>query len=84
MKIAKLKPTIKFSATKKTLKKGKTFTLKVSKLARGDAVKSFKTTKKSVATVNKKGKIKAINKGKTVIIVTLKSGKKATCKVTVK
>ena len=82
--IAKLKPTIKLSATKKTLKKGKTYTLKVSKLAKGDAVKSFKTSKKSVATVTSKGKIKAKKKGKAVITVTLKSGKKATCRITVK
>ena len=82
--IAKLKPTIKLSATKKTLKKGTTYTLKVSKLAKGDAVKSFKTSKKSVATVTSKGKIKAMKKGKAVITVTLKSGKKATCRITVK
>ena len=82
--IAKLKPTIKLSATKKTLKKGKTYTLKVTGLAKGDAVKSFKTSKKSVATVTSKGKIKAKKKGKAVITVTLKSGKKATCRITVK
>jgi len=82
--IAKLKPTIKLSATKKTLKKGKTYTLKVTGLAKGDAVKSFKTSKKSVATVTSKGKIKAREIGKAVITVTLKSGKKATCKITVK
>lgn len=45
--IMKLKPTIRLSATKKTLKKGKTYKLKVSNLANGDAVKSFKTSKKS-------------------------------------
>ena len=82
--IAKLKPTIKLSATRKTLKKGKTYTLKVSGLAKGDAVKSFKTSRKTVAAVTSKGKIKAKNKGKALITVTLKSGKKATCKITVK
>ena len=82
--IKKLTPTIKLSATKKTLKKGKTYKLKVSKLAKGDAVKSFKTSKKSVATVTSKGVIKAKKKGKATITVTLKSGKTAKCKITVK
>ena len=82
--VKKLTPTIKLSATKKTLKKGKTYTLKVTGLAKGDAVKSFKTSKKAVATVTSKGKIKAKKKGKAVITVTLKSGKTAKCTITVK
>lgn len=82
--IMKLKPTIRLSATKKTLKKGKTYKLKVSNLANGDAVKSFKTSKKSVATVTSKGAIKAKKAGKATITVTLKSGKTAKCKITVK
>ena len=82
--IAKLNPTIKLSAKKKTLKKGKTYKLKVTGLAAGDSVKSFKSSKKAVASVSKKGKIKAVKKGKAVITVTLKSGKTAKCKITVK
>ena len=82
--IAKLKPTVKLSAKKKTLKKKKTYTLKVTGLAKGDSVKSFKSSKKGVATVTKKGKIRAVKKGKAVITVTLKSGKTAKCKIIVK
>ena len=82
--IAKLKPTVKLSAKKKSLKAGKSYTLKITGLAKGDAVKSFKSSKKAIATVSPKGKIKAKKKGKTVITVTLKSGKKASCKITVK
>ena len=82
-RISKLKPTIKLSKTKVIIKKGKSVTIKVSKLAKGDAVKSWKTSNKKIATV-KKGKIKAVKKGKATITVTLKSGKKATVKVTVK
>ena len=81
--IDKLKPTIKLSKTKATLRKGKSLTIKVSKLAKGDKVKSWKSSNKKIATV-KKGKIKALKKGKAKITVTLKSGKKATVKVTVK
>ena len=82
--IAKLKPTVKLSAKKKTLKKKKTYTLKVTGLAKGDSVKSFKSSKKGIVTVTKKGKIRAVKKGKAVITVTLKSGKTAKCKIIVK
>ena len=80
----KLKATIKLSATKKKLKKGKTYTLKVTGLAKGDGVKKFKSSRKAVATVSSKGKIKAKKKGTAYITVTLKSGKTAKCKITVK
>lgn len=87
--VAKLKPTIKLSATKKTIKKRKTYTLVVSKLAKGDYVKSVSSGYKKVATVRKIAKNKyritaTSRKGKATIRVTLASGKKATCTVTVK
>lgn len=81
--IAKLKPTIELSKTKATIKKGRSLTIKVSKLAKGDAVKTWKTSNKNIATV-KNGKIKGIKKGKATITVILKSGKKATVKIIVK
>mgnify|MGYP004517933943 CR=1 FL=1 len=80
----RLKASVKLSATKKTLKVKKSYTLKVSGLAYGDSVKSFKSSKKKVAAVNKKGKITAKKKGSATITVTLKSGKTAKCKITVK
>ena len=82
--VKKLTPTIKLSAAKKTLKKGKTYTLKVTGLAKGDFIKSFKSSKPGVAKVSAKGKITAKKKGKAVITVTLKSGKTAKCTITVK
>ena len=82
--IPKLRATIKLSAKKKTLKKGKTYKLKTANLARGDGIKSFKSSKKKVAAVTSKGVIKAKKKGTAVITVTLKSGNTANCKITVK
>ena len=82
--VKKLTPTIKLSAAKKTLKKGKSYTLKVTGLAKGDSIKSFKSSKPGVAKVSAKGKITAKKKGKAVITVTLKSGKTAKCTITVK
>lgn len=87
--IAKLKPTIKLSATKKTIKRKKTYTLTISKLAKADYVKSVTVNNKKLATVKKTGKnkykITAKNKkGKVNITVTLASKKKATCQITVK
>lgn len=86
--IPKLKATVKISSTKKTIKRNKSYTLKITKLAKGDSVKSVKSSKKSVATVKKvktnQYKITGKKKGKATITVVLKSGKKATCKITVK
>lgn len=57
---------------------------KVTGLAKGNAVKSWKSSNAKVAKVSAKGKITAQKKtGKATVTVTLKSGKKATVKVTV-
>lgn len=67
---------------KVTLVQGKKKKLKVRNLRRGRKVKWY-STKKSVATVNKKGVVKAKKKGKATIVA--KVGKrKYRCKVTVK
>ena len=87
--IAKLKSTIKLSATKKKIKRKKSYTLTISKLARADYVKTVTVNNKKLAKVKKVGKnkykITAKNKkGKVKITVTLASKKKATCQITVK
>lgn len=82
--LAKLKPTIKINMTTIPLKVKKTTTkFKVSGLASGDSVKSYKSSNKKIFTVDKKGKIKAKKKGTAKLTVTLASGKKATAKVKV-
>ena len=88
-KVATKKVTVKNAKTdrvvkKATLKKGKKLTLKVvtNPITTPDKV-TFKSSKKSVATVTNKGVIKAKKKGKATIIV--KSGKKtAKVQITVK
>lgn len=79
---------IVLNVTKKTMKVGQTTTLKVKKVSPSNASKSVKysTSKKSVAIVDSKGKIKAKAAGTATITVTSKSNSKvkATCKVTVK
>lgn len=75
---------IKLSAKKLTLKKGKTakLTTVLNPLTSQDKV-TFTTSKKKIATVTSKGVIKGRKKGTTKI--TVKSGKKkVTCTVTVK
>lgn len=67
------------SQSKLTLTAGFSKKLSVS----GSSVKSWKSTKKSVATVDKKGKVTAKKAGNTTIVATLKNGKKLTCKVKV-
>ena len=70
----------KLNATKKTIKKGKTFKLKIT----GKVGKAtFKTSNKKIATVSSAGKIKAKKKGKATITVKT-NGMTLKCKVTVK
>lgn len=74
--------TIAPKKTKAAVKKGKTTEFKLdSKLNQNNVKKvTYKTSKKSIATVNKNGKIKANRKGTVKIkaIVTLKNGKTKT------
>lgn len=74
--------TIAPKKAKATVKKGKTTEFKFdSKLNQNNVKKvTYKTSKKSIATVNKNGKIKANRKGTVTIkaIVTLKNGKTKT------
>lgn len=83
---AKLKPTGKLNTTKVTLRFRRKYNrIRVSNLSAGDKVKSYKSSNKKIATVNKKGVIKAKKKkGKATITVNLKSGKKLKVKVTVR
>lgn len=78
---------VKLSAKSKTIKKGKSFTLKATVLPTNANMKAvtFTSTNKKVATVNSKGKVNAKKVGKTTIIVTTKDGKKqAKCTLKVK
>ena len=84
--IAKLKPTIKLNVPQSktlpmTLKKS--FTVKVSGLAKGDSVKSWSSSNKKIVTVTSKGKLSARKTGTVKITVTLRSGKTAWFKVKV-
>ena len=73
------------SVSKKTMKKGKTQKVKV-KLPSGSASYriTYKSSKKSVATISKKGVIKAKKKGTAKITVTTFNNKKYTFKIKVK
>ena len=67
---------LKISPTKKSLKKGKTLTIKIKKITKNTTDKiTYKSSNKSVATVDAHGKVKAKKKGKAVI--TVKCGKKS-------
>ena len=75
---------IKLNRTKLTLKKGKTFRLKVTLTPTNSRDKIiYKTSNKKIVTVSKTGKIKAKRKGK-VNITVISGKKKIVCKVTVK
>ena len=75
---------IKLNRRKLTLKKGKSFRLKVT-LTQADSQDkiTYKTSNKKIATVSKTGKVKAKKKGKVKITV-ISGKKKAVCTVKVK
>ena len=76
---------VKLNKKKASLKKGKTLTLKAVLTPQNASEKiTWSSSNKKVAKVNKKGKVTALKKGTAVITVKTVSGKKATCKVTVK
>ena len=78
--VAEAAAAVKLSVTKKTLNVGKSFTLKL-KNASGKV--TWKSSKKSVATVTSKGKVKAVAAGTATITATNKK-KTYKCRVTVK
>lgn len=79
-----LKPAMKVTASSIKLKKGQSTTkLKVSGLAAGDSVKSWKSSNTKYVTVSKSGKITGKKVGSAKVTVTLASGMKKTVKVTV-
>lgn len=83
--IEKLKPTGKVNVSSIPLKvKQSTTKVKVIGLAKGDYIKSWKSSNTKIIIVNSKGKITAQNKtGKAIITVTMASGLKKNVKVTV-
>ncbi len=78
---------IKFSKKSYSVKKGKTVNLKYTITPKNASNKNvkFKSSDKKVATVDKNGKVKGVNKGKVIITVTTKDGNKtAKCTINVK
>ena len=79
---------IKLNKTSATLKKGKSLTLKatISPSSANNKAVTWSSSNKKVATVSSKGVVKAVGNGTATITVKAKdgSGKKATCKITVK
>jgi uncharacterized protein YjdB len=76
---------VKLNATKKTLKKGKTYTLKATVAPKNSTdTLTFTSSNAKVVKVSKSGKLTALKKGTATITVKTSSGKTAKCKVTVK
>ena len=81
--LTKLQPYIKFQQSSITLVKGKSQAIGYS-IATGDSIKKWTSSKSSVASVSSSGVIRAKKVGTCQITLTLKSGKKAAIKVTIK
>lgn len=86
-KVNSLKKHVSLNKTKKTLTVGKKYTLKVKNTANLSLTTTWKTNKKSVATVNSKGRVTAKKAGTATITCTVKAGTRTRnikCKITVK
>ncbi|MDO5136643.1 MAG: Ig-like domain-containing protein [Eubacteriales bacterium] len=66
------------------LRRGQSYKLRVTRMNVGDRVKSFTSSKKGVASVDKRGRVTGKKAGKAVITVILESGARATVSVTVR
>ena len=85
--VSKPKKAAKVKLNKKsvTLKAKKTLTLKATVSPKNSTdTLTWKTSNKKVVKVDKFGEVTAVKNGRAVITVRTSSGKKATCKVTVK
>lgn len=80
----KLKAEVTLSIKKKTIKRKKSFKIRLKQYTYGDEISKYVSSNKNVAHVSKDGKVIGKSKGKATITVKMKSGCKATCKVTVK
>ena len=82
--VKKAPSSIKLNVGKtKTLKKGKTFKLKVTRSTGSAGNVTFISKNEKVATVSSSGKIKAIKKGKAKIVAKTFNGKNADVVITV-
>lgn len=75
-------PPVIFDKTSVTVDKGKTYTIKTTVADKSKPI-TWSTSNAKVATVDKKGKVKAVGKGSAIITAEV-DGIKTTCKVTVK
>ena len=67
----------------KTLKAGRTFALKAKRSRRSAGKITYTSKNPEIATVNSKGVIKAVKKGRTIVKAKLYNGKSAEIKITV-
>lgn len=75
-------PPVIFDKTSVTVDKGKTYTIKTTVADKSKPI-AWSTSNAKVATVDQKGKVKAVGKGSAIITAEV-DGIKTTCKVTVK
>ena len=80
----KVKKGVALNETKVTLKKNKTFKIKVLAIPSSVKAKEFSSDNPDVGTVDRKGKVKAVKKGKATITVKLNNGKTLRLTVTVR
>ncbi len=84
VKVTVKTPKVTLTVKNAKLQEGKTTkAITVSRKIKTDKIVKFTSSKKKIASVNRKGRIKGIKAGKTKITVFMKSGAKASCILTV-
>ena len=83
MSVPRLKAKVTLNRKKLVMEKGMKFKLRIRTKTPGDKILKWKSSKKKVASVNKKGVVRAKKRGKCTITLYMKSGAKVKCKVTV-
>lgn len=81
--VPKLKAKISLQKKSVSIKKGKSYMIKIKSKTYGDKVKKWRSSNRKIAIVNQNGKVTAKREGIVTITLEMKSKAKATCRIKV-
>ncbi len=84
LKLQVIKPKVKLKKNKITMRKGEKARIKIKKKLSSDQVKKYRVDHKKVVRVTGNGKITGRKKGRTYVMVIMKSGVRKRCRIIVR